>query len=460
MAYVRKRGKQLVIVQGVREPNKGKVQQRILFTIFSKAEALRILGRENEGHDVQFQHLLEHQYPGIKLNWDKIYAGISEHLHVLPDLYQYKTTRLRNQFRKDLCSFARQLMLADPQDFVAAGNLIQEHRVELEYLADLIQWRLKLREQEPNQWNLDNPFYWRFTLQGAGVPPFIEEHVADFYYSGEYDRAKVLFRLLTECFDDYAEGYNYLGLISLHEEKLEEAMGHFQRVIETGRKSFPSRIPRNRYWKDMSTRPYMRGLMNLTLALNRAGRYPEALMICDRLEKECGEDISPISYRAMVYLNTGRWQEAADMALRLHKVDASESLVAAFALRELGDTEHALASFLHGAFYFPQAARILSGARMKSPKNHDEADDRNRGIEMSRDLAVYLRGRSRRSRRFFRRVLNEHEVKALLDEMEKVKERWHDQRRSGEREAFDRMRHMQAPEFAKQEARKLMGILR
>jgi len=56
-------------------------------------------------------------------------------------------------------------MLADPQDFVAAGNLIQEHRVELEYLADLIQWRLKLREQEHNQWNLDNPFYWRFTLQ-------------------------------------------------------------------------------------------------------------------------------------------------------------------------------------------------------------------------------------------------------------------------------------------------------
>jgi len=162
----------------------------------------------------------------------------------------------------------------------------------------------------------------------------------------------------------------------------------------------------------------------------------------------------------MVYLNTGRWQEAADMALRLHKIDASESLVAAFALCELGDTEHALASFLHGAFCFPQAARILLGVRMKSPKNHDEADDRNRGIEMSRDLAVYLRGRSRRSRRFFRRVLNEHEVKALLEDMEKVKERWHDQRRSGEREAVDRMRHMQAPEFAKQEARKLMGILR
>ena len=107
-----------------------------------------------------------------------------------------------------------------------------------------------------------------------------------------------------------------------------------------------------------------------------------------------------------------------------------------------------------------QAARLLLGARVKTPKSHEEADDRNRGIETSRDLAAYLRARGRRSRRFFRRVLNEHKVKALLEERENVKERWHDQRRSGEREAFDRMWHMQSPEFAKREARKLMGILR
>lgn len=459
MAYVRKRGKQLVIVQGGRDPEDGKVQQRILFTIYSKAEALRILGRSNGGGAAQFQFMLEHQYPDMKFNWNKLHAAILDNMHVLPDLYEYKKTRLRSQFRKDLCSFARQLMLADPQDLVAAGDLIQEHRVELEYVAELIQWRLKLRKQEPNQWNQDNPFYWRYTLQGAGVPPDVEEHVADFYDRGEYDQAEVLFRLLTDCFDDYPEGYNYLGLISLHHEKLEEAMGRFQKTVELGRKRFPKKIARSRYWKDHSTRPYMRGLMNLTLTLNRAGRYQEALLFCDRLEKECGDEFSPASYRAMIYLNTGRWQEAADSALKLHRVDPSESLVAAFALHELGRTEDALASFLHGALNFPRAARMLSGARTKSPKNHDEAEDHNTGVEIDRNLAEFLRGRGRRSRRFFRRVLSEPQVTSLLDEMEKVKERWHDQHRSGDREAFDRMRHMQRPDFATQEARKIIGIL-
>jgi hypothetical protein len=143
MAYVRERGKQLVIVQGKRDPETGKVQQRILFTIYSKAEALQIAGRIDNGHAAQFRYLLKYQYPDIVFNWEKITNAILSKMSALPDLYEYKTTRLRYQFRKDLCAFARQLILTDPQDFVAAGNLIQEHNVELEYLSELIQWRLK-----------------------------------------------------------------------------------------------------------------------------------------------------------------------------------------------------------------------------------------------------------------------------------------------------------------------------
>jgi hypothetical protein len=40
------------------------------------------------------------------------------------------------------------------------AHVIQQHRHELEYLADLIHWRLELREQKPTEWNADNPFYW------------------------------------------------------------------------------------------------------------------------------------------------------------------------------------------------------------------------------------------------------------------------------------------------------------
>jgi hypothetical protein len=39
MAFVRRRGNQLAIVRGIRSPETKKVEQEILFTIFSRGEA-------------------------------------------------------------------------------------------------------------------------------------------------------------------------------------------------------------------------------------------------------------------------------------------------------------------------------------------------------------------------------------------------------------------------------------
>jgi tetratricopeptide (TPR) repeat protein len=456
MPYVRKRGKQLVIVQGKRDPETRKVAQQILFTIYSKAEAQQILGQSNGDLASQFHYLIENQYPDVRFNWRKLNDAILSNIHVLPDLYQYKETRLRSRFRGDLCAFARQLMLTDPQDLMAASHLIEEHVVELEYLVQLIQWRLALRKQEPNQWNADNPFYWRFILQGPKVPPDIEEEVAGFYKKGDYDRAKVLFRLLIDCFDDYAEGYNYLGLIALHQEKLEEAIGHFQKTIETGRKHFPKKIPRKRYWSDLSTRPYMRGLRNLTIALSRSGRYEDALMLCDRLEKECMDEVSATTYRAIAYLNLGHYNQAADSALKIKDFDPSESLVAGFAIYELGRTEDALAVFLHGALNYPWAARVILGVGTDPPQSRHEASDHNAGFDIRRDLNGYLQKQGRKTRDFFKGMVENGRVGALLNEMDLVVRRWRDQHPTGEREAFDRMRQMQQPEFARQEAQELL----
>jgi hypothetical protein len=47
-------------------------------------------------------------------------------------------------------------------------------------------------------------------------------------------------------------------------------------------------------------------------------------------------------------------------------------------------------------------------------------------------------------------------VAALLDEMDKVIKMWRDQRRTEDRDAFHRMKEMQALEFARQEATKLL----
>ena len=87
MAYVRRRGNQLAIVHGEREPNTGTVGQRILFALYSRAEALEVLGRGSKGGVDRFRRLLEEQYPGLRFNWKRIRRSIEEHLAALPDHY-------------------------------------------------------------------------------------------------------------------------------------------------------------------------------------------------------------------------------------------------------------------------------------------------------------------------------------------------------------------------------------
>jgi len=378
---------------------------------------------------------------------------------VLPDLYEYRSERLGKQFRESLFSFTRQLILTDPQDLMPSAHVIQAHRHELEYVADLIRWRLELREQKESEWNADNRFYWCFALQGRQVPPDTEEHAAAFYERGEYERAEAVFRLLIESFPGYVEGYNYLGLIALEQRKLDEAIAQFQKTARLGRELFPAHISKKRYWSDHSTRPYIRGLRNLALTFNQAGRFEEALLMCDHLEKECADDITALWHRATVYLNTGKWGEAAECAQRLTGLYPDASLMAAFALFELGRGEEALGPFLHGALNHPRAARLLLGKRTPAPTSHDEAQDHNAGVSLLRALHAYLGSRSRALKRFFGAVVRDPGVVKLLDEVVAVVRRRNEQHPTGEREAFDRMMLLRSREFANAEAGKLQDLV-
>ncbi len=56
----------------------------------------------------------------------------------------------------------KQLILSDPHHLESSAKAIASHRHELEFLYELIRWRLAHCDQEKNEWNADNPFYWRF----------------------------------------------------------------------------------------------------------------------------------------------------------------------------------------------------------------------------------------------------------------------------------------------------------
>jgi tetratricopeptide (TPR) repeat protein len=291
------------------------------------------------------------------------------------------------------------------------------------------------------------------------VPPDTEEHAAGFYERQEYEKAEAVFRLLIDCFGGYADGYNYLGLIAYQQHKLDLAASHFEKTMELGRKLFPARMAKKWYWRDHKTRPYMRGLRNLTMTLNEAGRFEEALNLCDRLADECGDDFTATNFRADMFLNTRKWEAAAEAAHKVSgELNPSEGFVEAFARFELGQAEEALAVFMAAALHYPRAARLIAGLRLPVPKSSDEARDHNIGVSLLRSLHAYLKTQPRRSKRFFTSLVHDPRVVRLLNESIGAVRRWQEDR-SGDRTAFDRMKLMQSREFARSEANKLRDLI-
>jgi tetratricopeptide (TPR) repeat protein len=268
-----------------------------------------------------------------------------------------------------------------------------------------------------------------------------------------------VFRLLIDCFGEYAEGYNYLGLIAYQQRKLDLAATHFEKTLELGRKLFQARIAKKWYWRDHRTRPYMRGLRNLIMTLNEAGRFEEALKHCDRLADECEDDFTATNFRADIFLNTRKWEAAAEAGHKAGgELNPSEGFVEAFARLELGQAEEALAVFLGAALHCPRAARLLVGLRSPAPKSSDEARDHNIGVSVLRSLHAYLKTQPRRSKRFFTGLVRDPRVVRLLDESIGAVRQWREDR-SGDRTSFDLMKLMQSREFARSEAHKLRDLI-
>lgn len=459
MAYVRTHGNQIAIVHGERDPETRKVQQRVLFSLYSRPEALAALGRDGK-RDWDLCHMLEVHYPTVRFDWVKVRQGIEERMDSLPESYPYRTGQVLGRFRDDLVSFVRQLEFADPQSMYSAAQLLSGQRRELEYLRELIDWRLELCDQSESEWNGDNAFFWRHRLQGGDIPPDAMERIAGAWERREFDRVDALARLYIDCFEDYADGHHYRGLVALEHGDLETAIEHFENARVVGRKLFPRRMAKKRYWSEISTRPYMRALRSLTIALNRSGSYEDALNLCDRQEKECGDLDAATTFRSVVFLNMGRWEEAKDAALCLVKIWPEHSLIAAFAWRELGEVDEALACFLHGALNLPRTARMLMGLGVSRPTTSAGARDHNIGVSECADLEAFLQLQPRASREFFLTILEDPPVGALLDELADVRQRWQDTRTEPEhRVAFDRMHEMESVEFARSQAARLRHAL-
>ncbi len=456
MAYVRKRGNQLAIVHGERDPESGKVCQRVLFTLYSKKEAIEALD-DTQGR--LLQSLLEFEYPEIKFAWKRIWWEVARNLDGLPVDYEYRESEMVKKFRADLCSFMRQLVLNEPQWLFSSAELLRQHRYELEYLIELIGWRLKLCDTKPDEWNRDNEYYWRHRLRGREVPPDTEEEISTFYGRGDLDRAEAILRLLVDAFPNDAENHNTLGLIALDRGNLEEAAQEFTTMMELARRRLPRRLTPRLFVNNHRGKPYRRGLGNLVVTMNRLGRCDEALALADQLEYVCGDDDGAASLRAEIHLNRGAWEEAVKAARAVRGLWPEMSFIAAMASFELGRTEESIADFLHGACNHPGAVQLVAGRRTEAPKTRDEARDQRVGADLFQNLTGYLDRYGSRLRRFFGSVTANPKFGALMAKVEETRRRRDEERKTSSRIAWNRLLSMESPRFAEKRAVDLYGPL-
>ena len=465
--YVRTHGNQIALVHGARDTSSGKVQQRVLFKLYSKIEAKAATGEhENPQHARYFRQILEGANPNLKFDWDDLNRQIHQKMESLPDLYPVQQERSTKMLRTAMDEFVKQLVGADPSQTKAARASLDELADDLQTVRFLIERRLESagianRSDEENPFGNYDPFCWRNEIQGSEVPPDIEELPIDLYQAHNFEEAKRLLSLLVRCFPNYAEGFNRLGLIALTEGNPKEAVELFKTTVKVGRNRFPRRTPKSDYWLDIETRPYIRGLMNLALALNQAERYDQALKVCDQLYTECGAagKTSAIAHRAVAYLNLGRWQEAYDQSFSIIEDSADEGFVAGFALFELGRKQEALELFLYATANSPHSACMLLDASAVKPEDHVEVEDHNAGIELCRSLLRYFHQQSAPSKTFFERLKDNASMKALVKEVIECTRNHFSGRDEAHNQNFDRWHYLKSRKSARILARKIADEL-
>ena len=68
--------------------------------------------------------------------------------------------------------------------------------------------------------------------------------------------------------------------------------------------------------------------------MNRLEKYDSALVLCDRIEKECGLDIDAELERVPILVNAHRWPATIASARYVHKLYPSRGFALAFAYFE------------------------------------------------------------------------------------------------------------------------------
>ena len=448
MAYVRTKGNQVLLVHGARSAETRGVEQQTLFTFYTKAEIEAAIGEHRE----MFRHLVEAANPTLRLDWAAIENGLRSHLDQVPDIPASRQNEAAVELRRALVELTRVVWELEPQELQSANQLVDDNRGEISLLVERLQWLLHAPPPASSEFTRDTPSLWRQAAKARSVPLHGWEQLDDLWNRRKYTEVGALAGLLSEAFPMFADGHNYLGLAAMERGDLTAALANFQSAQVAGRKQFPRRIAKSRYWSDHDTRPFLRAIMHEVAVHNRLGEYKKALDLCDRLERDFGQDITAEALRVPVLLNDRQWQEASRMAERLVGIYPENHFLVAFAALEVRDPTKSVEHFVRGALELPAAAGLVIGVPL--PKGMiEDARDHNHGVALLRETKAY-RAAHGKSVQFFRDLWSQPVVRAAVLEADEVRQKWRADR-SGDRKWFDETHRLQTMEHAREVASKL-----
>jgi len=443
MAYVRTKGNQVLLVHGVRSRDTGAVDQQTLFTFYTKAELQAAMGE----HSKVFRDQLEADHPDLRFNWQAIDAGLREHLDHVPDAAPDQRTTAAVELRQALVELARVTWELSPSELQSAKELVDANRAALKLTVGRLQSLLSAPPPMDSEFTRDTPSLWRQARRARAIPLHGWEQLAELWHRCEYPEAEALAGLLSEAFPMFADARNYLGLAAMERGDLPASLRHFLDAEAVGRKQFPRRIAKSRYWSDHDTRPFLRALIHQVTACNRMGEYKKALDVCDRLERDHGQDIYAAALRVPVLLNDRQWSAAALHAEQMTGLYPENHVLLALAGLELHDHSQAQQHFVRCALELPATVGLLLGMRLHSGMLED-ARDHNHGVSLLRDTKAY-RTTHDKSLQYFRKLWSHPVVKAAVLEADEVRQKSRTNR-SGERTWFDRMQRLHSMEHARE----------
>jgi tetratricopeptide (TPR) repeat protein len=415
MAYVRTKGNQVLVVHGVRTD--GGVEQQTLFTFYTKAEIEAAIGE----HHQLFRHMLESGHPTIRIDWEGLVEGLRAHLEHVPDAAPSHENAAAAELRSALVELTRVIWELDPQELGSAMQLVDDNRTEIRLLTDKLQSLLKATPPPDSKFTRDTPSLWRQAAKSRNVPLRGWEDLDNLWDGTKYAEVKALGGLLSGAFPMFADARNYLGLAAMERGEFAAALAHFRDAEDVGRKQFPRRIAKSRYWSDHATRPFLRAIMHQVSAHNRLGEYDTALALCDRLTRDYGQDISADDLRVPVLLNAGSWAEAARVADSLVGLYPVNHFPLALAYWELGERTKAHEHFVCGAVQLPATGALLVGGSVPKGIANDPRDY-NTGVSLLRHMWAY-RQRHKKSLQAFRPLWLHPAVKAAIHEADEAEQK-------------------------------------